>query len=109
MNKLFILLPFFMLLAACKTEAPNCSDKETQDLVKKIARDEITKYGVNSKLIKMEIENIRTLDKNNNTGAYSCAADFIIYIKNSRKSYPITYTSELMDNKKEFYVMVYGF
>lgn len=109
MKKLLLLLPLLTLLTACKTEAPNCSDKETQKLVKQIANDELTKYGINSKLIKMEIKNIRTLDKNSNTGAYSCAADFIIYVKNSKQSYPITYTSELMDNKEEFYVTVYGF
>jgi len=108
MKKLIILLPFVTFLVACRNEAPNCSGQETVKLVKQIAQDKFLKEDLEIINIKMEVMNIRTLDKNSNTGAYSCAADLNVTFNNRNRSISITCTSELLDDKKKFYVTVYG-
>lgn len=54
-----------------------------------------------------EIEAIRTVNKNSETGAYSCASVFKVYNRKTQemiKEIRLNYTIELTDDKKSFYV-----
>jgi hypothetical protein len=104
---LFLVLP---LLAACSTTAPDCMDERTQSTVLEIVRQKIAAQSSEAaaKKISLSLMNIRTTELNETLGKYTCAAD--LEFRNPRKSrkLPITYTSELSDGGKNFYVTVHG-
>lgn len=113
MKKFFI--PFALVALAttgCSPSVPSCSDKETTDLIKQIADDEMrSELGEQAaKLFSYTVSAIRTTSTNEQTGAHECAAELEIKAKNTGETskLPITYTVELTDNGDEFYVNVFG-
>ena len=97
-------------LTACSQSVPTCSDSDTTELVIEISNGELAKSigqeGANK--IKLSVEAIRTTDTNEKTGAHSCAANLAFSGPKGNDSIPITYTVEMTDNGKEFYVNVFG-
>ena len=99
------------LVTACSNNAPGCSDPETLDLVKQIARNAITQK---LRLLQQEVafdlsvRTIRTKSDNTQTGAKTCAADLIATGNGNQTNTPITYTVEITDRGDEFIVNVYG-
>ncbi|NAW69445.1 hypothetical protein CAG54_12955 [Vibrio sp. V27_P1S3P104] len=112
MKQIILALPLVFLLGGCSPSVPKCGDSETTDLIKQIANDEmINQLGSNAgKMFSYSVNAIRTTDKNDKTGAFECAAQLEIHARNTGNSseIPITYTVEMTDNGKEFYVNVYG-
>lgn len=101
-----------LVIAGCSPSVPKCGDEETIDLVKEIADEEMAnQLGAQmAKLFSYKVSAIRTTNVNEKTGAYECAAQLTVTASNTGQSsdLPITYTVELTDDKKEFYVTVYG-
>ncbi|CAH8235478.1 hypothetical protein [Vibrio aestuarianus] len=98
-------------LFGCGNDVPTCSAKETQDLVKQIANEEMgNQIGVEAASnFTYSLKGIRTTDENDKTGAFKCAADLYIHAANGGENdIPITYTVEGTDDGKEFYVNVFG-
>lgn len=107
-----MVLSLIALLGGCSNSVPKCGDSETTDLVKQIANDEmISQLGAESaELFSYSVNAIRTTDENDKTGAFECAAQLEIHASSTGESneLPITYTVEVTDDGKEFYVDVYG-
>ena len=95
------------LVTACSHNVPACSDQESTELVKQIAKDAIAEEVGRSMADQtlLSVEAIRTTDENEKTGALECAAELIILPQ--RNVFPITYTVEATDDNG-FYVTVYG-
>ena len=91
-------------------EVPTCSSKEATDLVLQISNNEVKKtYGSQlANAIDFSVSAIRTTDVNDQTGAYSCAAQLDMSGLGGVESSPITYTIEMTDGGDEFYVNVFG-
>ena len=91
---------------------PACGDSETTDLVTQIADREMeNQLGVNAaKMFSYQVNAIRTINTNKQTGAFECAAQLGITASNTGNTseIPITYTVELTDKGDEFYVNVFG-
>ncbi|HCS45549.1 MAG TPA: hypothetical protein DIW52_22440 [Pseudomonas sp.] len=96
-----------LALSACSNSVPSCSDKKTTDLVTDIVKRELTKQlgaaVVNA--LKYNIVDIRTTDKNENTGAYKCAANVEMTGPVKTNTSPLWYTVEATDDGS-FYVNV---
>lgn len=111
-KSLFPIMLATLALTACSKTLPTCSDIETTELVIQIAQSEmINQLGpVEAQVFSYDVGAIRTTFTNEQTGAYDCAAQLEITVKGTDQSteLPITYTVEMLDNKKEFYVNVYG-
>lgn len=119
-----ILAVISLSFAGCAKSAPDCNAKKTKDLVIQIAKDEFSKlsaiaraaYGETAaasiesllKSTNYDVINIRTTNFNKEIGKYECAADLKTTNKEGEKINPITYTSELVDGGKDFYVSVSG-
>jgi len=99
-----------LMLAGCGNSAPKCSDAQTQDLVKDIAKDElIESLGQQAaNAVTLGLEGIRTTDFSEKTGAQECAAELTFTGPAGTNKLDITYTSENTDDAKNFYVTVYG-
>ncbi len=101
-----------LVITGCSTSVPKCSDEETIDLVKQIADEEMANQlgPAMAKLFSYKVTAIRTTNTHEKTGAHECAAQLGITASNTgmTNELPITYTVELTDDKKEFYVTVYG-
>ena len=99
-----------LFVTACSSEAPNCTDSDTTDLVIEIANNELIKsLGKEAaNTIEMSVDNIRTTDVNEKVGSFECAADLTFKGPRGSNSIPINYTSELANDGDEFYVNVYG-
>ena len=112
MNKNLFILPLVTLIVGCSSSVPECSDTEVISLVKEITNDEmIEKVGSETaNSIVYTLDSIRTIDINDKTGAFECAAQ--LGVSSSTNDYdadfPITYTVEKTDDGKEFYVNVFG-
>lgn len=99
------------ILAGCGGGVPKCGDSETKKLVSEIADEEMASQIGRAAANKFtySLEAIRTTDVHDKTGAFECAAELAIHASNGGKnSIPITYTVEKTDDKKQFYVQVYG-
>lgn len=94
-------------LSACSNSIPSCSDKETTNLVIDIAKRELTKQlgATVVQALKYNIADIRTTDKNENTGAYKCAANIEMTGPSKTNTAPLWYTVEATDDGG-FYVNV---
>lgn len=99
-------------IAGCSQSVPKCGDKETTDLVKQIANREMgNQLGAEvAKMFTYTVSAIRTTSTNEQTGAHECAAQLGVTASNTGQTneLPITYTVEMTDNGKEFYVNVFG-
>ena len=110
------IIPVMMLsvisISGCSKSTPACGDTETVDLVKQIADREMSNQlgATTAKLFSYVVTAIRTKDTNEKTGAHECAAQLGITASSTgqTKEIPITYTVEMADNGKEFYVNVFG-
>lgn len=113
MRNILLAIAFSALgIGGCSQSVPKCGDKETTDLVKQIAGQELGRqFGSEAvTLITFTVTAVRTTETNEKTGAHECAAQ-LGFINSSTKEageFPITYTVEMMDNGKEFYVNVFG-
>jgi len=98
------------VITGCSSSAPKCSDTETTDLVKQIAKEQLAKLQGQeiADQIEMSVDAIRTTDSNDKTGAQQCAAQLTLKGPNGENSLDITYTSEKTDKGDEFFVNVYG-
>ncbi len=107
------------LLSACSNTPPKCSDSEATEVVLQIVNEELESIrkafiamNRDNQVITYEarLENIRTLDKNPDTGSYRCAGT--VHIDSNsfmlKKSVDITYQTERTEDSKEVYVTVYG-
>lgn len=132
MKKLFVLslLSSFLLAGCGDNMPPDCSDKETINLVKDISKTELIKqfeHLSNTNITQFEaarirletlrlgkfellVNNIRTVKKDEQSKKYVCAAELIIpkIQEESDAKFPITYTSSLTDDKSKIYVEVHG-
>lgn len=100
-----------LILSACSQSVPKCSDTETTDLVKEIAAEEMAnQLGAEAaKMFTYSVQTIRTTSTNKQTGAHECAAELQINANNGEsKKLPITYTVELTDDGKQFFVNISG-
>ena len=63
-----------------------------------------------AKLFSYTVNAIRTTNTNEQTGAHECAAQLAVKASNTGETnqLPITYTVEMTDDGKEFYVNVFG-
>lgn len=121
----------FAVLFGCSRSAPSCGDESTKALVIKIATQEAKHQLKNSTsfsegriisdaqwekdwsrilpTLKMTVESIRVKNFDKNIGTYQCAAILKVTINDEMKELPISYTSELAQDKKDaFFVEVYG-
>ena len=106
-----------------KKAAPECNEAEVKTTVINIVREKmkervnaLSKYrggnlatdaDLNSIII--SVENIRALNFNKDTGRKECAADLNVTIKGEKETFPIGYSSELIQDKKDqFYISVTG-
>ena len=102
-----------------KKAAPECNEAEVKTTVINIVREKmkervnaLSKYrggnlatdaDLNSIII--SVENIRALNFNKDTGRKECAADLNVTIKGEKETFPIGYSSELIQDKKDqFYI-----
>ncbi|WP_392552940.1 hypothetical protein RHO14_03485 [Orbus wheelerorum] len=133
MKKLFVLslLSNFLLTGCGDNMPPDCSNKETVNLVKDISKTELIRqfeYLSNTNITQFEtvrigleklrlgkfellVNNIRTVKKDEQSKKYVCAAELIIpkiQEDGSDAKHPITYTSSLTDDKSKIYVEVHG-
>lgn len=106
-----------LLLMGCAKKAPDCNDKRTKEMVIQIAKNELIEqmgraFGPDAaeatKKLALEVINVRTTNFNQEIGKYECTADLKMTGEGKNESLPITYTSELVDNGKNFYVRIYG-
>ncbi len=109
---LLALVLLFGIVMLGPVPVPKCSDTETTNLIKQIADREMgNQLGAEAtKMFSYTIGAIRTTNTNEQTGAYECAAELSIITSNTGQAneIPITYTVEMADNGKEFYVSVLG-
>lgn len=91
-------------------KTPSCAAVETKELVIQIAKEQLTKNGLGEILstVTMQVEDIRTLNHNENVDSYECAATFRM-IGRETEPFPITYTIQSVEDKEGFYVEVLGF
>lgn len=89
---------------------PACSSSEVKKVVVEISKDELTQQRGEtvSNSISITLSSIRTTARNEQTGAYQCAANLDLLGSNVENSLPITYTIEVIDKSQEFYVEVFG-
>jgi hypothetical protein len=101
----------FMTIAGI-TSVPKCGDQDATKLVKQIANREMGKQlgAEAAQLFSYTVGTIRTTSTNEQTGAHQCAAQLGITASNTGQTneIPITYTVEMTDTGKEFYVTVFG-
>ncbi|MFY3770234.1 hypothetical protein AHYW_003480 [Providencia manganoxydans] len=97
------------LLVGCDAKTPNCSSEETQTLVQQIALRELAKLPQdNLDSLQIRLNAIRTQSHDTAQDSYTCAAE-LTYTRFERLfSKNITYTVQMIDNKQQFYVQVYG-
>lgn len=97
-------------LAACSGGTANCSSTETQELVFDITKDELANlYGQETaNAFSFSLDMIRTLTRDEDVGYFECAADLTFTVENESESAPIEYTVTQTDDKKHFYVEVFG-
>ncbi|MBN2287667.1 MAG: DUF1311 domain-containing protein [Tissierellales bacterium] len=111
-NIVFFLVMFGVAMGfGCSKSAPECSNQQTIEMVKKITRDELVRSGFPRESLDeltINLNAIRTRSKDDKTGKQECACDLVITSQEGDFLGPITYTSELTDKKGEFYVTVYG-
>lgn len=107
-----IMMLSVIAISGCSKSTPECGDTETVDLIKQIADREMSNQlgATTSQLFSYVVTAIRTKDTNEKTGAHECAAQLGITASSTgqTKEIPITYTVEMADNGKEFYVNVFG-
>ncbi len=90
--------------------APKCSDTETINLVKQIAKEKLV-AGMGQKAadtLKLSVGAIRTTDSNEKTGTQQCAAQLTVKGKGGENTIDFTYKSEKTDKGDEFLVTAYG-
>ncbi len=101
-----------LAVSGCSQSVPKCGDDEVIVLVKQIADEEMhSQLGAElAKLFAYDVDAIRTTATNDKTGAHECAAELSITASNTGQTnkVAITYTVEMTDNGKEFYVNVSG-
>ena len=104
-----IILGFFAL-TGCSNSTPNCSDKDTTDLVIEIAKDELKREGLGKIIPKLDfrVDGISTIERDKELDTYKCKADFKMINKTNGvvKTLPITYRVYSTDKGDEFYVEV---
>lgn len=112
MYKSLLVIPLIALISGCSSSIPKCSDTEVTDTVKEVASKEmIFQLGPEVKnIFTYTVLDIRTINRNENTGAYECAAQLEIHANTNgnSKEIPITYTIEQTDDGEDFYVNVFG-
>jgi len=89
---------------------PKCSDTETINLVKQIAKEKLV-GALGQKAadtIELSVGAIRTTDVNEKTGTQHCAAQMTIKSKSGTNTIDFTYKSEKTDKGDEFLVTAYG-
>lgn len=99
-------------ISGCSKSVPECGDPETIDVVKQISDREMSNQlgATTAKFFSYVVTAIRTKDTSEKTGAHECAAQLGITASSTgqTREIPITYTVEMTDNGKEFYVNVFG-
>lgn len=112
MQNFFVVAFAIVLITGCSPSVPTCSDLNTTALVEIIAdREMANQLGAEeAETFTYRVSSIRTTHTNQQTGAYECAAQLEISALDTdlTSEIPITYTVELIDNKDEFYVNVFG-
>lgn len=123
-----ILLCFacIVFISACKNndkkvlndvpKAPDCNDSRVKENVLSISKEAI-KTGLRQRFESQKtcnegfeygINNVRTTNINKDIGKFECAADLVLNHNSEESKIPITYSSELSDGGKNFYVTVFG-
>jgi len=109
---LLALVLLFSIIMLGPVPVPKCSDTDTTNAIKEIVGGEMgNQFGAEAaKMFSYKVGAIRTTYKNEQTGAYECAAQLSIVTSNTGQTneIPITYTVGVADNGKEFYVTVFG-
>lgn len=103
-----VLLNYFIYSLSNST--PNCSSKQTKNLVIQIAKQELTKQGAENLIpdLSFEVQDIMTTNRDEKLDTYMCSANFKMSgIRN--KILPITYDISSTDDGSKFFVNVYGF
>jgi len=131
-NNVIIVLSILsvLFLSGCTSStAPDCSDSDAKDSVFNIANKSLfnvlkisegTFHGVarnygmifNEDLfeeISLSLENIRIVDINEKLGSFNCEANLVATVGDENQSVPISYSSELTNGGKDFYVQLYDF
>lgn len=98
------------VMAGCGPKVPTCNDIQTTDLVVNIAKDELIKQigQEPTNLLNLAVTAIRTTETNSKTGAHQCAGQLEISGPGGTNAVPITYTVEMTDDGKQFFVNVFG-
>lgn len=104
------LLALTALMAFADESVPACSSDKATNLVVKISNEELARQvGAQvAKNISISVSAIRTTKTNDQTGAYTCAAQLDIARPDGNRALPITYTVEKTDEGNQFYVNVFG-
>ena len=98
-----------MLLTGCGKKAPGCSENKVQKLVIQIVRQGLIPLlgEKGATTIKIKLQAIRTVELDKETGKYTCQANMLSEIEDKHLEKEIVYTSELVDDGRDFYVSVY--
>ena len=99
-----------LALSACSSSVPSCSDKKITDRVIEIAKSEIVKEGGEEgaslvKVLAFKIVDVRTIEKDEKSGAYKCASNLVMTGPVGTNTLPTWYTVEATDDGN-FYVSV---
>lgn len=97
-------------IAGCGPKVPKCSDLQATNLVEDIAKGELIKQigEESTNLLTLAVTAIRTTETNSQTGAHQCAGQLEISGPGGNNSVPITYTVEMTDDGKQYFVNVFG-
>jgi len=106
---LFAILPIVLMLGmpyVYTAGVPKCGSEPAVALVKEITVQEL---GSTTRKIDFSIDNIRTQNTNQQTGAHKCAADVNATFDNGNtRTIPIEYTVEQLHSDQSIYISVSG-
>lgn len=97
-------------MAGCGLKVPKCNNLQSTNLVIDIAKGELIKQigKDETSLLNLAVTAIRTTETNSKTGAHQCAGQLEVSGPGGNNAIPITYTVEITDDGKQFFVNVFG-